>query len=153
VPTTQAFTQTSVAGASFTGLAINKADTELFAANTAGAGGIDVFNSSFQQISLGANAFMTPTAVKSDGLVPFNVTDLGGNVFVTYAPSGHTAQTMATAGEGAVAEFTESGVLDRTIVGGELASPWGVAIAPRASASSVATFWSAISALSPAWPT
>ena len=49
--TTQAFTQTSVAGASFTGLAINKADTELFAANTAGAGGIDVFNNSFQQIS------------------------------------------------------------------------------------------------------
>jgi hypothetical protein len=42
VPTTQAFTQTSVAGASFTGLAINQADTELFAANTAG-GAIDAF--------------------------------------------------------------------------------------------------------------
>ena len=50
-PNTQALTQKSVAGASFTGLAINQADTELFAANTAGAGGIDVFNSSFQQIS------------------------------------------------------------------------------------------------------
>ena len=60
---TQAFTQVSVAGASFTGLAINKADTELFAANTAGAGGIDVFNNAFHQISLGANAFATPAAV------------------------------------------------------------------------------------------
>ena len=130
-PTTaQAFTQTSVAGASFTGLAINQADTELFAANTAGAGGIDVFNNAFQQISLGAGAFATPTAVSAKGLVPFNVTDLGGNVFVTYAPSGHTAQTMATAGEGAVAEFSESGVLEKTITNDALASPWGVAIAP-----------------------
>jgi uncharacterized protein (TIGR03118 family) len=127
---TQAFTQTTVSGASFTGLAINHTDTELFAANTAGAGGIDVFNNSFQQISLGANAFAAPTAVSAKGLVPFNVTDLGGNVFVTYAPSGHTAQTMATGGEGAVAEFTESGVLEKTITNNALASPWGVAIAP-----------------------
>jgi uncharacterized protein (TIGR03118 family) len=130
-PTTaNAFTQTSVAGASFTGLAINHTDTELFAANTAGAGGIDVFNNSFQQISLGANAFAAPAAVSAKGLVPFNVTDLDGNVFVTYAPSGHTPQTMATGGEGAVAEFTESGVLEKTITNNALASPWGVAIAP-----------------------
>src|SRR3984885_9142989 len=129
-PMTQAHTQTSVAGASFTGLAINQADTELFAANTAGAGGIDVFNNAFQQISLGAGAFATPTAVSAKGLVPFNVTDLGGNVFVTYAPSGHTAQTMATGGEGAVAEFSESGGLEKTITNNALASPWGVAIAP-----------------------
>jgi uncharacterized protein (TIGR03118 family) len=129
-PMTQAHTQTSVAGASFTGLAINQADTELFAANTAGAGGIDVFNNAFQQISLGAGAFATPTAIMAAGLVPFNVTDLGGNVFVTYAPSGHAAQTTATAGQGAVAEFSESGGLEKTIVGGPLASPWGVAIAP-----------------------
>jgi uncharacterized protein (TIGR03118 family) len=125
---TQAFTQTSVAGASFTGLAINKANTELFAANTNGAGGIDVFNNAFQQIIEPLGAFATPTAAA--GLVPFNVTDLGGNVFVTYAPSGHTAQTMATGGEGAVAEFTESGVLEKAFTNDALASPWGVAIAP-----------------------
>jgi uncharacterized protein (TIGR03118 family) len=127
---TQAFTQTSVAGASFTGLAINKADTELFAANTAGAGGIDVFNNAFQQITEPLGAFATPTAVSAKGLVPFNVTDLGGNVFVTYAPSGHVPQTMATAGQGAVVEFSESGGLEKTITNNALASPWGVAIAP-----------------------
>jgi uncharacterized protein (TIGR03118 family) len=127
-PLTQAFTQVAVTGASFTGLAINHTDTELFAANTAGAGGIDVFNNSFNQISLGAGAFATPTAAA--GLVPFNVTDLGGNVFVTYAPSGHTAQTMAMGGQGAVAEFTESGVLETAFTNKALASPWGVAIAP-----------------------
>jgi uncharacterized protein (TIGR03118 family) len=131
-PLTQAFTQTTVQGASFTGLAINHTDTELFAANdggTTGAGaGIDVFNNAFQQISLGAGAFVNPTAPA--GLVPFNVTDLGGNVFVTYAPSGHTAQTMATGGQGAVAEFTESGVFEKSFTNNALASPWGVAIAP-----------------------
>ncbi len=37
---------------------------------------------------------------------------------------------MATAGQGAVAEFSENGGLENTIVGGPLASPWGVAIAP-----------------------
>src|SRR6202035_4658033 len=42
-PLTQAFTQTTpIAGASFTGLAINHTDTELFAANTTG-GTIDAF--------------------------------------------------------------------------------------------------------------
>ena len=127
-PLTQAFTQTTVSGASFTGLAINHTDTELFAANTAGAGGIDVFNNAFQKITEPLGAFATPTAAA--GLVPFNVTDLGGNVFVTYAPSGHTAQTMATGGEGAVAEFTESGTLEKAFTNDALASPWGVAIAP-----------------------
>jgi uncharacterized protein (TIGR03118 family) len=67
---------------------------------------------------------------RAKGLVPFNVTDLGGNVFVTYAPSGHIPQTEAIAGDGAVAEFSENGALEKTIVGGPLASPWGVAIAP-----------------------
>jgi uncharacterized protein (TIGR03118 family) len=127
VPTTLAHTQVAVTGASFTGLAINQADTELFAANTAGAGGIDVFNSSFVQQTLSPGAFVNPAA---GGLVPFNVTDLGGNVFVTYAPSGHTAQTMAKGGQGAVAEFTESGVFEKSFTNNALASPWGVAIAP-----------------------
>jgi uncharacterized protein (TIGR03118 family) len=128
---TQAFTQTSVANASFTGLAINQAATTLFAANDAGSGSIDVFKSDFTaDTSLPANAFATPTAISGAGLVPFDVKDIGGNVFVTYAPSGHVPQTMATAGQGAVAEFSENGGLEKTIIGGPLASPWGVAIAP-----------------------
>jgi uncharacterized protein (TIGR03118 family) len=132
-PKTQAFTQTSVAGASFTGLAINQTDTRLFAANDAGAGSIEVFNRSFNQISLGAGAFMTPTAISAEKLVPFDVKDIGGNVFVTYAPSGHTAQTMATAGEGAVVEFGENGKFESMSTASadsKLASPWGIALAP-----------------------
>jgi uncharacterized protein (TIGR03118 family) len=66
------------------------------------------------------------------GLVPFNVQDIGGSVYVTYALPGHGAQTGASAGEGAVAVFNENGVLQTTIAGGPLASPWGVALAPTA---------------------
>jgi uncharacterized protein (TIGR03118 family) len=129
-PLTQAFTQTTVAGASFTGLAINSTDTRLFAANDAGSGSIDVFDSKFKQVDAGG--FKTPTAISAAGLVPFDVKDIGGNVFVTYAVSGHIPQTEAMAGEGAVAEFSENGKFESTIVGpgGPLASPWGIAIAP-----------------------
>ena len=59
--------------------------------------------------------------------------DIGGNVFVTYAPSGHIAQTKATAGEGAVAEFSESGTFESMSTASadsKLASPWGIALAP-----------------------
>jgi uncharacterized protein (TIGR03118 family) len=131
-PHLQAITQTSVAGASFTGLAINSTDTRLFAANDAGAGSIDVFNRSFNLEPL-PGAFMTPTAISAAGLVPFDVKDIGGNVFVTYAPSGHTAQTMATAGQGAVAEFDENGKFESMSTASaesKLASPWGIALAP-----------------------
>jgi uncharacterized protein (TIGR03118 family) len=130
-PLTQAFTQTTVAGASFTGLAINQADTRLFAANDAGSGSIDVFDSKFKPVDAGG--FKTPTAISGAGLVPFDVKDIGGNVFVTYAPSGHAAQTAAVGGEGAVVEFGENGKIESmstTSANDKLASPWGIALAP-----------------------
>ena len=131
---TQVFTQTTVAGASFTGLAINQAKTMLFAANDAGTGGIDVFNSDFTaNTTLPAGAFATPTAVSAAGFVPFDVKDIGGNVFVTYAPSGHIPQTRAMPGDGAVAEFSEAGTLESLSTASadsKLASPWGIALAP-----------------------
>jgi uncharacterized protein (TIGR03118 family) len=131
---TTSFVQATTTGASFTGLAVNQMHTLLYAANDAGTGGIDVFNSSFQQTgSLGANAFATPTAISSRGLVPFNVQDINGDVYVTYAPPGQTAQQTAKAGMGAVAVFDENGNLlpgGVLINGGPLAAPWGVALAP-----------------------
>ena len=122
-------------GAVYTGLAVNQAHTMLYAANDS-AGTIDVFNSSFAPVDLGHHAFKTPGKIAAQGLVPFNVTDIDGNVYVTYAPSGHTAQTLAGLGDGAVAVFTESGKLEPhgVLLGGPhtpLAAPWGVAIAPK----------------------
>jgi uncharacterized protein (TIGR03118 family) len=80
---TTAVIQATTPGAVYTGLAINQApEPRLYAAR---AGGIDVFNGSFQPVIL-PGAFATPAAAA--GLVPFNVQTIGGNVAVTYAPAG-----------------------------------------------------------------
>ena len=120
--------QVTTPGAVYTGLAINTAGTRLYAANDAG-GGINVFDSSFAPVSLGANAF-TDSSLPA-GFVPFNVRDIGGKVYVTYAPAGRPAQTTATPGMGFVDVYDENGtLLQRLITGSQLASPWGVALAP-----------------------
>jgi len=132
---TTASVEVTTPGAVYTGLAVNEAHTMLYAANTS-AGTIDVFDSSFDPVDLGDHAFRTPGQIEARGLVPFNVTDIGGHVYVTYAPSGRAAQTMAGEGDGAVAIFSESGKLEPhgVLLGGPhtpLAAPWGVAIAPN----------------------
>jgi uncharacterized protein (TIGR03118 family) len=81
-------------------------------------------------VGIGAGAFATPTAISALNLVPFNVQDIAGKIYVTYAPIGRPADIAAIAGQGAVAVFDESGNLRQTIIGGQLAAPWGVALAP-----------------------
>jgi hypothetical protein len=101
------------------------------------AGGIDVFNSSFQPVNNGA--FATPAAISARNLVPFNVQTLNnGDVAVTYAPNGRPAQIAATPGEGAVAIFDGTGTtVKQTILGNAanapLASPWGITFWVRSS--------------------
>jgi uncharacterized protein (TIGR03118 family) len=115
-------------GALYTGLAMNSAGNLLYAANGSGAGSIDVFNGSFAPTTV-SGGFADPTL--PSGMVPFNVEDIGGKVYVAYAPAGHSAQTGATAGMGAVAVFDENGdLLQNLVAGSQLASPWGMAIAP-----------------------
>ena len=92
---------------------------------------INVFNSYFAPVNLGASAFATPATISALNLVPFNVQNINGSIFVTYAPVGHAAQTMAALGQGAVAVFSESGVLQQVLTGaGHLAAPWGITLAP-----------------------
>jgi uncharacterized protein (TIGR03118 family) len=63
--------------------------------------------------------------------VPFNVQNVGGNIFVTYAPAGRAAQTGATAGQGFVSEFDTNGnFIRRVISDSALAAPWGITLAP-----------------------
>jgi len=111
----------------------------LYAANGA-QNRIDVFDGTFTNVNgtpQFAGKFANPFS--SDGLVPFNVQNIGGDIYVTYAPAtigaNRTPQTMATAGQGAVAEFDTNGNLLRTVInfdqiGSHLASPWGIALAP-----------------------
>jgi uncharacterized protein (TIGR03118 family) len=123
-----AFIQVTTAGAVYTGLAINGAQTRLYAADSAG-GKVDAFDSSFNLLKLAASAFVNPAL--PDGLVPFNVRDIGGNVYVTYAPAGRPAQISAPLGAGAVAIFDEDGnFITQLIAGSRLAAPWGIALAP-----------------------
>jgi uncharacterized protein (TIGR03118 family) len=126
--------QATTPGAVYTGLAIGNVGTTpfLYAANSASAtAGISVFDGSFTNVTgtTFANRFIDPTLPA--GLVPFNVQNIGGNIFVTYAPAGHAAQTGATEGQGAVAVFDTAGHFIRQLIsGGKLASPWGITMAP-----------------------
>jgi uncharacterized protein (TIGR03118 family) len=119
--------QVSTPGAVYTGLAIDAAGTRLYAADSAG-GHVNVFDSAFAPVSL-PGGFIDPALPA--GFVPFNVQDIGGRVYVTYAPAGLAAQRAATPGAGFVSVFDENGAfLQRLISGSQLAAPWGLALAP-----------------------
>jgi len=124
-----AFIQVTTPGAVYTGLAINGPQTRLYAANGAGSGSVDVFDSSFAPLSLAAGAFVDPSL--PTGLVPFNVRDIGGDVYVIYAPAGRANQINASLGAGAVAIFDEDGnFIKELVAGSRLAAPWGITLAP-----------------------
>jgi uncharacterized protein (TIGR03118 family) len=119
----------SSAGASYTGLAIgtSNSNTFLYAANFH-AGTVDVFDSTFAAAMPGT--FKDPTIPA--GYAPFNVQNLGGKLYVTYALQ-NASQSFAVpgAGNGYVNVFDTAGaLLGRLISAGHLNAPWGLAIAP-----------------------
>ena len=80
---TTAQIKATTAGAVYTGLAIGNPSTPLLYAANGAQNRIDVFDGTFANITstVFAGKFVNPTA----GLVPFNVQNIGGNIFVTYA--------------------------------------------------------------------
>ncbi len=123
--TTSAITAT-VAGASFTGLAIgnlpNGGAAQIYAADQ-NSGNIDVFNSKWVM----TGSLIDPNFAKfPTGYAAFNVQNLGGILYVTYA-------NQLTSG-GIVDEFSTNGTFIKTLIndtaGAHLNSPWGLAIAP-----------------------
>jgi uncharacterized protein (TIGR03118 family) len=118
-------------GAGYQGLDLEStpAGDFLYAAN-AKQGRIDVFDRSFALTNLGPSAFLDP--LLPAGLVPFNVEDISGQLYVAYAPAGTPAvRQAAPEGAGAVAVFDTSGnFIKQLISGGKLASPWGITLAP-----------------------
>jgi uncharacterized protein (TIGR03118 family) len=120
----------SSAGAVYKGLALGS-DTSrsfLFAANFR-AGTIDVFDQSFHSVHL-AGAFQD--ASLPAGFVPFNVQNIGGSLFVTYAlkdANGH--DEVYGPGRGFIDVFNTNGnLLQRLASAGNLNAPWGVTVAP-----------------------
>jgi uncharacterized protein (TIGR03118 family) len=124
---TTAMQMASTPGAIYTGLAeaSNGAGTFLYAANSAPGGHINVFNSTWGPASLSGN-FTDPTLPA--GLVPFNIQNIGGNLYVTYASLGPGGTPMPG---GVVSEFDANGnFIKRIATGGPLSAPWGIVLAP-----------------------
>ncbi|MGD0962026.1 MAG: TIGR03118 family protein [Methylomonas sp.] len=100
----------------------------LYAANF-GTGAIDVIKGSASAPSLTGN-FTDPNL--PSGYSPFNVQNINGDIFVTYAQ--HTPGSIDEVdglGKGFVDEFDAQGnFLGRIGSGGALDAPWGLAIAP-----------------------
>jgi uncharacterized protein (TIGR03118 family) len=101
--------------------------TYLYAANNI-TGTIDVYDTSFSKVAL-AGAFVDP-GPNPDGLVPYNIENIGANLWVTYAVPGPSA-SAAPLGSGFVSVFNMDGTFVRRFTtGGMLSSPWGITIAP-----------------------
>jgi uncharacterized protein (TIGR03118 family) len=130
---TKAIAEVNNAGADYTGLAIGQdgqGNPRLYAANFTG-GTIDVFDSNFASIALGATAFKD-TQVPA-GYGPFNIQSLGGKLYVEYAKiDPATGEGKLGPGNGGFVDiYNGDGVLQKRIIaGGALDSPWGVTIAP-----------------------
>jgi len=92
-------------------------------------GGIDVLKGNGGAPDLSGN-FVDPNLPA--GYAPFNVQNLGGMLYVTYAvQDGAKKDDVAGAGNGIVSRFDLQGnFLGRLATGGALNSPWGLALAP-----------------------
>jgi len=119
--------------ASYTGLAIaaDGADSFIYAANFL-SGHIEVYDTGWTEIS---GKPFTDYSLPS-GYAPFNIQNIGGNLFVTYAKvSDEPGDEETGPGLGFVDVYYPNGrLIKRFASGGKLNAPWGVASAPK-------TFW------------
>ena len=90
-------------------------------------GAVEVYDQGWNTLAV---AFIDP-AIPA-GFAPFNVQNLGGKLYVTYAKQDALKMNdVAGAGNGYVSVFDLNGMLLMHLVsGGNLNSPWGLAIAP-----------------------
>jgi uncharacterized protein (TIGR03118 family) len=93
---------------------------------------IRVFDNKWKDVTESYH-FDTPATVAH--LHPFNILDLGGHLFVSYAEfdpaSDEGQEQILGAGRGHVVEYNEDGTLARDFLAdGILNAPWGMAIAP-----------------------
>jgi len=109
---------------------LTPAQQAILAANFGAGKAIEVYDSAFNRTQL-AGSF-TDAGLPA-GYAPFSVHVLNGKVYVAYAMRTSSAPyvTVDGLGNGAVSVFDTSGnFVARVATGGNLDSPWGVAIAP-----------------------
>ena len=120
----------TVPDAVYKGLAITTDPTGdfLYAANFH-AGTIDVFNGKYKMVHW-RGAFQDPKVPA--GYAPFNIQNIGGRLFVTYAVQDSARHDdVKGAGHGLIDIYDLRGhLLQRLATGGHLNSPWGMAWAP-----------------------
>jgi len=123
-------------GAAFKGLTMatvripNQANQTLIYVADFTLGKVEVFNGSFQHIPWLEKDFNQFDDTR-DGYGPFNIQNLGGDIFVTYAKQGSGIDEQHGPGLGKVLVFSPDGRLLRRLQGGDwFDAPWGVAIAP-----------------------
>ncbi len=114
----------------FKGVAIATVGSERFLfATDFHAGRIDVFDTSFNTVANGQGFRLRKNP---RGLVPFNIQNIGGNLFVTFAKQDAARHDdVPGAGNGLVAMFTPRGKLIGVFEHvSALNAPWGLALAP-----------------------
>jgi uncharacterized protein (TIGR03118 family) len=121
-------TVVSVPHAVFTGLTLDSVGgaSYLYAADASGS--IRVFDGAFANVTntTFAGKFVDPSPVP--GFTPYNIQNLGGNLFVTYAA---LTSTGAPLRGGYVDEYNAAGTfMQRIATMGPLNAPWGLAMAP-----------------------
>lgn len=121
----------SKTGASYKGLAIsaNGSTQAIYAADFYHAR-VDVFDSSFQPMTLPAAAFHDPNLPAN--YAPFGIQAIGGDIYVTYAKQDASrTEEVKGPGLGYVDVYAPNGKLIRRVASrGALNAPWGVALAP-----------------------
>ena len=118
-------------GAIYKGLAIDSATAgQLLYATDFHNGKVDVFDTSFQLVTLSGN-FTDPNLPA--GFAPFGIQNIGGTLYVTYALQDEDAEDdVAGPGNGFVDAYDLNGnLIQRSASAGELNSPWGLALAPE----------------------
>jgi len=119
---------TGVSGSVYKGLGINTSGTLLYAANF-GKSQIDVFDGNFSPVTLSATAFKDPTLPA--GYAPFNIQNIGGLLYVTYAATNGGTDEIDGPGLGFVDVYDFNGVFQKRLASqGVLNAPWGLALAP-----------------------
>jgi len=129
-PSTAAQPAITIPDAVFKGLAIgNNGDGNFLYAADFHGGQIDVFDAGFHLVQL-SGSFTDPKLPK--GFAPFNIQNLGGQLYVTYALQDEAKHDdVPGKGNGFVDVFDTNGnFLSRLASQGTLNSPWGLALAP-----------------------
>jgi len=110
-------------------LGVNGGAPFLYAANFH-AGTIDVYNGSFAKATL-SGSFTDPNLPA--GFAPFNIANIGGQLFVSYAKqNAERHDDVAAPGNGFVNVFDTNGnFIRRFASAGTLNSPWGMTRAPQ----------------------